>query len=136
MTDARLVVAGAVVDPATRRLLLAQRRYPPEVAGLWELPGGKVEAGESPEAALRRELREELDVEVRVGSALAERVALRDDLTLIALRAQIVAGTPRPADHEALRWVDTVGLGEFARDGLLVPADAVWVPELLTELGG
>ena len=67
MTGHRIVVAGAVLD--RDRLLLAQRRYPPDLAGLWELPGGKVEAGESPADALRRELREELGVTIAVGAA-------------------------------------------------------------------
>lgn len=133
---ARIVVAGAIVDPLRGRLLLAQRRYPAEVAGLWELPGGKVEDGESTADALRRELIEELAVEVEVGAALTERVALRADLELIALRARIVEGTPIPVEHQAIRWVDAAGLTALAHDGSLVPADAVWVPELLVDLHG
>ncbi|MFW0792557.1 (deoxy)nucleoside triphosphate pyrophosphohydrolase [Gordonia sp. CPCC 205515] len=130
----RLVVGGAILDPIRRRLLLAQRSYPAAVAGLWELPGGKVEAGETPAQALRRELQEELGIDVVVGEALAEQVALRDDLTLIALRAQIVDGIPHPAEHQAIRWLDAAALAAAAHDGLLVPADAVWVPELLADL--
>ena len=130
----RLVVAGAVVDPGGRTVLLAQRVYPPEVAGLWELPGGKVEPGESPEEALRRELAEELGVVVTVGAPLRERVRLRDDLVLIALRAHIVGGTARAVEHRDLMWVGARDLQEFADDGRLVPADTVWVPELLTIL--
>ncbi|MCX2964763.1 (deoxy)nucleoside triphosphate pyrophosphohydrolase [Gordonia sp. Z-3] len=134
MTGHRIVVAGAVLD--RDRLLLAQRRYPPDLAGLWELPGGKVEAGESPADALRRELREELGVTIAVGAALRESVALTRDLTLVALRARIECGTPHPAEHEALRWVDAPGLRLMHDSGRLVPADNVWVPELLGDLGG
>ncbi|MGV9713559.1 NUDIX domain-containing protein [Gordonia sp. NPDC003424] len=134
MTASRLVVGGAIVDPARRRLLLAQRRYPTEVAGLWELPGGKVEDGETPADALRRELHEELGVWVGVGTELVERVALRVDLTLIAMRAEITDGVPHPAEHQAIRWVDAAALAAMAHDGLLVPADSVWVPELLADL--
>ena len=64
MSD-QIVVAGALISGAA--LLVAQRERPPELAGLWELPGGKVAAGESDEAALARELQEELGVEVTVG---------------------------------------------------------------------
>ncbi|MDY6808722.1 MAG: NUDIX domain-containing protein [Actinomycetota bacterium] len=133
MTRHRMVVAGAVLEPG--RLLLAQRRYPPEVAGKWELPGGKAEPGESPAAALRRELAEEIGVSVTVGAALRESVALRDDLMMIALRARIEAGVPHPAEHEALQWVDAAQLRAMLDAGRLVPADTVWVPELLADLG-
>lgn len=134
MTRHRIVVAGAVLDHG--RLLLAQRRYPPDVAGLWELPGGKAEPGESPELALRRELQEEVGVSVTVGAALRESVALRADLVMIALWARIEAGIPHPAEHEALRWVDAPQLQRMDDDGRLVPADTVWVPELIAALGG
>jgi 8-oxo-dGTP diphosphatase len=65
----RLIVAAAVVDDLERpsRVLAARRRGPAELAGMWELPGGKVEAGETPIAALRRELAEELGVAVEAG---------------------------------------------------------------------
>jgi 8-oxo-dGTP diphosphatase len=131
----RIVVAGAVIDSERQTLLLAQRRYPPEVAGLWELPGGKVEPGETTEAALRRELCEELGVDVSVGAALDDQVPLRDDLVLVAVLATIVDGTARPVEHEALRWCDAAELRELADRCLLVPADAVWVPQLLDILG-
>ncbi|MEE3852759.1 NUDIX domain-containing protein [Gordonia sp. LSe1-13] len=132
MTARRVVVAGAIV--ADRRLLLAQRSYPPEVAGMWELPGGKAEPGESRESALRRELREELGVEVTVGAALKESVALRHDLVLVALRAHIEDGTPRAVEHRAVRWVDADELRRLHAEGSLVPADTAWVPELLADL--
>ena len=62
----QIVVAGALIAGAA--LLVAQRDRPPELAGLWELPGGKVAPGESDAAGLARELHEELGVEVTVGS--------------------------------------------------------------------
>ena len=57
---------------------MAQRERPPELAGLWELPGGKVAPGESDADALARELREELGIEVTVGERLGHDVALSD----------------------------------------------------------
>ena len=59
----QIVVAGALISEAS--LLVAQRDRPPELAGLWELPGGKVAPGETDEAALTRELHEELGVALR-----------------------------------------------------------------------
>ncbi|MFT3661552.1 MAG: NUDIX domain-containing protein [Gordonia sp. (in: high G+C Gram-positive bacteria)] len=133
----RFVVAGAVVRSAPdgrRELLLAQRRRPPEVAGLWELPGGKVDDGESPADALVRELQEELDVVVTVGERLTERVALRADLTMVALWAAPTEGEPRAVEHQALAWVDADALRVRAAHGTLVPADTAWLPELLAHL--
>ncbi|GAC66446.1 (deoxy)nucleoside triphosphate pyrophosphohydrolase [Gordonia soli] len=130
----RLVVAGAIIDLENRSLLLARRRYPAEVAGLWELPGGKVEVGETPERALRRELAEELGIDVEVGGRIGPEVALRADLVLIALTARVVSGTATPTEHSAVRWVDGAGLSAMASEGELVPADAVWVSDLIEEL--
>lgn len=124
----REVVAGAVIVGG--RLLLAQRSYPPEVAGLWELPGGKVEEGETRARALERELAEELGVEVVAGQQVGVGVPLRPDLMLVALAATLVGGEPRPAEHTAVRWVDADALRQMAAAGELVPADAVWLDDL------
>ncbi len=99
----QIVVAGALI--AGNALLVAQRARPPELAGLWELPGGKVAAGETDAAALARELREELGVEVAVGARLGADVALNATTTLRAYRVTQTGGTLHPNDHRALRWV-------------------------------
>ena len=125
----RTVVAGAITS-SDGRLLLAQRSYPAQVAGLWELPGGKVEPGEELAAALRRELREELEIDVEVGALLAETVELAHDLTLVALWARIVEGVPRAVEHSHLVWVSVDELEDMAASNQLVPADTAWVPEL------
>ncbi|MGA9872085.1 MAG: (deoxy)nucleoside triphosphate pyrophosphohydrolase [Rhodococcus sp. (in: high G+C Gram-positive bacteria)] len=119
-----LVVAGAIV--ADGLLLLAQRSRPPELAGLWELPGGKVENDETPEDALVRELREELGVETTVRSPLVGDVGLAGGMTLRAYRVELVSGTPAALKHSAIRWVDARGLREMD----LVDADRAWVPEI------
>jgi 8-oxo-dGTP diphosphatase len=109
---------------------VAQRERPPELAGLWELPGGKVAAGESDAAALVRELEEELGIQVTVGARLGHDVALNDQLTLRAYLVTRTGGSVQPRDHRALRWVTAEDL-----DGLAwVPADRGWVPDLRAAL--
>ncbi|QTI67867.1 (deoxy)nucleoside triphosphate pyrophosphohydrolase [Gordonia polyisoprenivorans] len=130
----RHVLAGAILDSSGTRILLARRARPVELEGLWELPGGKVEAGESDEEALRRELAEELGIDVGVESELAEQVTLSDQLVLIARWARVIAGEPAAREHQAVRWVDAEELSTLCSEGSLVPADTVWVPELLARL--
>jgi 8-oxo-dGTP diphosphatase len=117
----QIVVAGAIVSGST--VLIAQRNRPPELAGRWELPGGKVTAGESEPEALARELAEELGVEVAVGEYLAD-VALSDTMTLRAYAATLVRGEPQPHDHAALRWVSAAELDAVD----WVPADRAFLP--------
>jgi 8-oxo-dGTP diphosphatase len=124
----QIVVAGALISGGT--LLVAQRERPTELAGLWELPGGKVAAGESDAAALVRELEEELGVEVTVGARLGRDVVLNDQMTLRAYLVTQTGGIVQPRDHRALRWVTADEL-----DGLAwVPADRGWVPDLAAAL--
>ncbi|QZH60474.1 (deoxy)nucleoside triphosphate pyrophosphohydrolase [Mycolicibacterium farcinogenes] len=126
--DEQIVVAGALFSAAG--LLVAQRKRPPELAGLWELPGGKVTPGESDADALTRELREELGVEVSVGARLDAEVALNEGMTLRAYQVTLTSGSPRPHDHRALRWVTVDELDQLP----WVPADRVWLPELAAAL--
>jgi 8-oxo-dGTP diphosphatase len=122
--DEQIVVAGALISRGA--LLVAQRDRPAELAGLWELPGGKVAPGEDDGAALARELHEELGVEVRVGARIGVDVALNATMTLRAYRVALTAGSPRPHDHRALRWVTVDDL----RGLDWVPADRAWVDDL------
>jgi 8-oxo-dGTP diphosphatase len=98
------VAAGIVLRGD--RVLLARRRAGTHLGGLWEFPGGKIEVAETPEDALRRELAEELGVEVRVGprwGILHHRYPERP-VRLHVLFAWIVRGEPRAVAAEELRW--------------------------------
>ena len=106
----RVVVAGAV--ERFGRLLTARRTRPESVAGRWELPGGKVEPGEDPAAALVRELREELAVDTTVVGRVPGPVdgdwPLDDSSVLRVLRVRIDRGDPDPdpgVAHDEVRWL-------------------------------
>ncbi|MFF5564469.1 (deoxy)nucleoside triphosphate pyrophosphohydrolase [Streptomyces sp. NPDC012623] len=100
----RVVVAGAVFDRG--RLLAARRSAPPELAGRWELPGGKLEPGELPEQGLVRELREELGVEARPVERIPGEWPLKPGLVLRVWTVRLLSGEPRPLeDHDELRWL-------------------------------
>ncbi len=107
-----LVVAAAIVDQlhTPRRLLAARRSAPRELAGQWELPGGKVEPAEDPATALHREIREELGIAIRLGDRLRAPSGgdwpINERLRLRVWLAHVAAGSPTPlADHDELRWV-------------------------------
>ncbi|CAM2949818.1 (deoxy)nucleoside triphosphate pyrophosphohydrolase [Skermania piniformis] len=125
----RVVVAAAIV--AGNRLLLGRRGDPAEMAGRWELPGGKVRPGEDPSTALCRELDEELGVQARVGDRIGDDVPVGTEYVLRAYRADIVAGTPVARAHTELRWVDAAELAAVD----LLDADRVWLTDLRALLG-
>jgi 8-oxo-dGTP diphosphatase len=129
MSEVR-VVAAAVIHQG--RLLVAQRGPGQSQAGRWELPGGKVEPGETDAEALVRELMEELGIEVVAGPHLAESPFTVGDrrLRLVAMAARWVAGDLRPVEHAALSWVDAAGI--WALDWC--PADLPLLPAVLAQL--
>ena len=104
-----LVVGAAIFDGD--RLLAARRREPPELAGGWELPGGKVDPGETDEQALVRECHEELGVVIRLLARVGGDWPMGSTATLRVWTAEVVEGTPQPLeDHSELRWL---GSGEW-----------------------
>jgi 8-oxo-dGTP diphosphatase len=124
------VVAAVLTDPAGR-ILLAQRPSHKSLALKWEFPGGKIEAGELPEAALARELREELGVEIEQLQALPR---FTHDygfvhIAMIPFACRLAPHSPAPHAHEhvALAWVDRAALTSYD----LAPADLPVVADLL-----
>ncbi|MFJ4778604.1 (deoxy)nucleoside triphosphate pyrophosphohydrolase [Streptomyces sp. NPDC088762] len=100
----RVVVGGALCHEG--RLLAARRSAPPELAGRWELPGGKAEPGESVPEALVRELREELGVETEPLERIPGEWPLKPGLVLHVWTARLLSGVPAPLeDHDELRWL-------------------------------
>lgn len=119
-----LIVSAAVVV-RDGRVMLCQRRPEAHNGLKWEFPGGKLEPGESPEAALRRELREELAIEVTVGrvaDAVYHRYPDRDVLVLF-YRCAITSGEPRTVDCNAVAWAAPDELSQYDFAG----ADAAFV---------
>jgi 8-oxo-dGTP diphosphatase len=102
------VVAAALIDPAGR-VLLQQRPPGKAMAGLWEFPGGKVESGESPEAALVRELDEELGIAIDeaalVPASFASAPLGGRQMILLLYACRAWRGEPRPLDAVALKWL-------------------------------
>ena len=98
-----------------RRFLICQRPAHKTRGLLWEFVGGKVEPGESKEAALRRECREELNISVRVGEPYMELTHEYPDLTihLTLFHAQIENGEPQLLEHNAMRWILPEEIGDY-----------------------
>lgn len=132
MRRCRLVVA-AVIAGADGRLLLARRPDGSHMGGLWEFPGGKVEAAENAEEALARELREELGVEVQVGEPLtfAWHRDEEREILLLFYRAVLASGLPRGREGQEVGWFFPSELLALA----VPPADTALVRALAAASG-
>jgi 8-oxo-dGTP diphosphatase len=119
-----VIVGAALVRDG--KLLAQQRAWPAEAAGKWELPGGRVEDGESDGFALARECVEELDVVVTVGERVGDDVPLSGGKVLRIYAASLVSpgDEPRAVEHTALRWLGPDDLDDV--DWL--PADRILLP--------
>jgi 8-oxo-dGTP diphosphatase len=104
--SARVVAVVAAIIEDAGRFLLTRRQSGVHLAGLWEFPGGKIDPGETPADALKRELREELDVEVELGDAMFHtRHAYPDRVVELTFYRCSLRGKPRPLLGQEMRWV-------------------------------
>jgi 8-oxo-dGTP diphosphatase len=124
-----LVSAVALID-ADGRVLLAQRPEGKSMAGLWEFPGGKVEAGETPEAALIRELHEELGINTWKSClaplTFASHAYEKFHLLMPLFACRRWEGVPTPREGQTLAWVRPDRLRDYA----MPPADIPLIPIL------
>lgn len=131
MKPPQLVVGAVIADSleTPTRVLAARRSGPATLAGRWEFPGGKVELGEAPQEALRRELREELSIEVELGDELvcpsATAWPINETLVMRLWFAVITDGEPIPTgSHDEVRWLkaeELVGLNWLDADRAVLP---------------
>ena len=146
----KTVVAAALMrrvpgpgGASVRQMLIARRTSPAAVAGLWEFPGGKLEAGETLHEGTRREIREELGVDVELGAEVAgdesggydPRVGwwLTERHTMRLFAGIIASGEPLPLeDHDRLDWAE---LTEELLDYPWIPADRPIVEQILADYG-
>jgi 8-oxo-dGTP diphosphatase len=111
------IVVAAVIERADRRLLIGQRRRDDSSALKWEFPGGKVREAETPEAALARELREELGVTLtkwaEMGRVRHQYAGSPEKLEIRFFAAAIADSDPRPLCFEQIAWVLPKELGSY-----------------------
>jgi 8-oxo-dGTP diphosphatase len=121
-----VIVAAAIITEG--RVLACERSAPPEVAGRWEFPGGKVEAGETDEQALARECVEELGVRVEVGARVGPDVSLAHGRAVLRVyAARLLEGDrPQALEHTSMRWLSADELDSVH----WLPADKPIVAEL------
>ncbi|WP_159885762.1 8-oxo-dGTP diphosphatase MutT [Paenibacillus puerhi] len=123
-----LEVAAAIIENAQGRILIARRRKGRSQEGLWEFPGGKIENGESAEDCLRRELQEEMQIDIDpyafFGTNDHDYGSVR--IRLIAYKAAYLAGEIALVDHDDYRWIGLEELGEY----VFAPADIPFVEML------
>lgn len=123
------VVAAIIKD--RDQLLIAQRHSRDPLAGKWEFPGGKLESGETPEECLVREIREELRIEVEIGSFYDDNVYGSKDqaIHLLFYWAEVINGEVKPVVHDDVKWITIKELTRFD----FAPADIPIVKRLERE---
>lgn len=107
------VVAGVIYNK--NKFLIAKRNFQKSQGGLWEFPGGKVELGETNEDALKREIKEELNIEIEVGEYLTTHIHNYSDkiIELICYKAKIITGEIELLEHEDYKFITTKDFNKY-----------------------
>jgi 8-oxo-dGTP diphosphatase len=122
------VVAAVVIEEG--RVMAVRRGPGMHLAGFWEFPGGKVEAGEADKVALAREIQEELGIGVQVGGCLGENShdGPGKSICLVAYYAEITEGRPVLSEHDGIVWIEPESLGTLK----WAPADIPFVQQIIS----
>ena len=113
-------VTAAILEKGDK-IMIARRATGKHLEGFWEFPGGKIEQNETPESCLKRELKEEFDIEIKIGKYIGESVYSypKKTIRLLAYTSQIINGNMKLNDHDKVEWVDLEEIYNFK----LAPAD-------------
>ena len=124
-------VAAAIIENERGQILIARRREGKSQAGMWEFPGGKLEPKESLEECLKRELAEEMQIEIEPYQWYGENDHCygKTQIRLIAYKARYKSGTIHLIDHDEVCWIDVQELSNYT----FAPADVKFVDMLLHE---
>jgi mutator protein MutT len=108
-------IGVAVISNQQQKILIDRRKATGEMGGLWEFPGGKIEAGETIEACIKREVREELGIEILVGDRLTTITHNYKTfkVTLYVHDCQYLKGVPQPIECEEIQWVTPAELNQY-----------------------
>ena len=123
------VTAAIIID--NNKILIAQRGKNENLAGKWEFPGGKIEIDETPQQCLKREIREELEVDIVVGNYLGESICTYSNskIKLIAYFATVVDGDIKLSVHDKIDWITIGEIDEYD----FAAADIYFVEKLKEE---
>ncbi len=124
-------VAAGVIKNSEGKILIAQRDLDRAQGGLWEFPGGKLEEGETREDALKREIKEELMIDIEVEKYLDEKTFQypEKEINLIALECRLIGGELKATEHEDVKWVNKEELKNYE----FAPADLFIIEKILSE---
>ena len=127
--EKKIIKVTAAIFVNDGMLLIAKRKPTARLPNLWEFPGGKVEPNETPRECLKRELKEEFDIDVSVGEYVGSNIHTYDfgTIELMAFRASWEKGDFKLLDHEEIRWIFKHELDQFD----FAPADRAFADQLM-----
>lgn len=120
-----MIIVTAAIIKKENKILIARRSSSKQLAGFWEFPGGKLESGETDQACLLREIREELNIEIKVGDFFMENKHSYGDKTILlkAFFCEYISGEILLNDHDEILWVENNELNNYT----FAPADIPFI---------